>query len=404
MKNIIVGQSGGPTAVINASLAGVFAEADRRGAESIYGMRHGIQGFLEEKIIDMREYVKNSLDVEILKRTPSSFLGSCRYKLPKVEDNEQVYQNIFAILKKLEIDGFFYIGGNDSMDTIMKLSLYGEKIGSHIRFIGIPKTVDNDLAVIDHSPGFASAAKYIATTIKEAVLDAHVYPGSDLTIVEIMGRNTGWLTAAASLARGEDSLGVDAIYLPEATFDIDGFLETAAKISKDRPAVIAISEGIKLADGRYVQDLSGEERSTDSFGHKQLSGSANYLSTLAAHKLGKKCRSIVLSILQRSAAHIASAVDVSEAFALGRAGVDAAIGGENGKVMITTRISNNPYASKIEPIEINKIANIEKLVPKEWIKDVYVTQEYIDYALPLIQGEVSPYFVNGTPRHLTLKR
>ena len=408
-KNVIVGQSGGPTSVINASLAGVFAGARAANLGTIYGMRNGIKGFLERRNIDMGEYIKDEVDLELLKRTPSSFLGSCRYKLPAPEENEEVYAKVFQILDEMKVGYFFYIGGNDSMDTIMKLSKYGESKNSPIRFMGVPKTIDNDLAVTDHSPGFASAAKYIATTIKEMILDAQVYNNNAVTVVEVMGRNTGWLAGAAALARGENSVGPDLIYLPEVPFAIDGFLDKVAKISKQSAGhspVIIVSEGLSLADGRYVNELDAENTTVDAFGHKQLTGTASYLSQLIKQNLGVRTRAVEFAIIQRCAAHLQSLVDVTEAFAVGQTAVEAAVGGATNKVIIIKRLSSVPYAFGTDAMDIAKMANIEKMVPREWItpEGDNVTQEYLDYARPLIQGEVAPYIVGGLPRHLVLPK
>ena len=267
MKNVIVGQSGGPTAVINSSLLGVYKTAKDRGADTVYGMVHGIKGLLDRDIADLSERFKTDLDMDLLKRTPSSFLGSCRYKLPDIEGNEAVYEKIFAVLNELDICAFFYIGGNDSMDTIMRLTDYGERINSPVRFVGIPKTIDNDLALTDHTPGFGSAAKYIASTVKEIIRDGLVYDYPVVSVIEIMGRNAGWLTAASALAKGEDCEGVDDIYLPERAFDIDKFLaHTGGLLKENRSLVIAVSEGIKTADGRYVCELSEHVDYTDEIG------------------------------------------------------------------------------------------------------------------------------------------
>jgi 6-phosphofructokinase 1 len=408
-KNVIVGQSGGPTSVINSSLAGVYAGAKAANMGKIYGMRNGIKGFLERRNIDLGQYIKDEVDLELLKRTPSSFLGSCRYKLPKLEENEEVYAQIFEILNEMGVGYFFYIGGNDSMDTIMKLSKYGESINSPIRFMGVPKTIDNDLAVTDHSPGFGSAAKYIATTIKELILDAQVYNNNAVTVVEVMGRNTGWLAAAAALARSDNSMGPDLIYLPELHFDIDKFLDKVAEVSRQSAGhspTIVVSEGLSLADGRYVNEIAAEKNTVDAFGHKQLSGTASYLSQEIHKNLGVRTRAIEFATIQRSAAHLQSLVDVTEAFAVGQAAVKAAIDGATNRVIIIKRLSSEPYAFATDALEIEKMANIEKLVPREWItpEGSYVTREYLDYARPLIQGEVMPYIVGGLPRHLVLPK
>ena len=251
--NVIVGQSGGPTAVINSSLAGVYKTAKDRGARKVYGMLHGIQGLLEEKYVDLSEHIKSDLDIDLLKRTPSAYLGSCRYKLPEIKGNTDFYDRIFEILDKLEIEYFFYIGGNDSMDTIKKLSDYAILNGSTIKFMGVPKTIDNDLAVTDHTPGYGSAAKYIASITKEVIRDGLVYGTKSVTILEIMGRNAGWLTGAAALAKGEDCEGPDMIFLPEIPFDVDEFMKKVEQLQKEKSSVVvAVSEGVKVADGRYA--------------------------------------------------------------------------------------------------------------------------------------------------------
>ena len=287
--NVIVGQSGGPTAAINSSLAGVYRTAKDRGANKVYGMLHGIQGLLEEKYIDLSEHITNELDAELLKRTPAAYLGSCRYKLPEIHENMALYDKIFEILYKLDIEAFIYIGGNDSMDTIKKLSDYAIIKGHPQKFIGCPKTIDNDLALTDHTPGFGSAAKYIGTSVKEIIRDSFCleYSKGLVTIVEIMGRNAGWLTGAAALAQGEDCQGPDMIYLPELTFDLDDFMARIHKLLETKTSVVvAVSEGIKLADGRYVCELGQSADFVDAFGHKQLTGTASYLANYVAAEVG----------------------------------------------------------------------------------------------------------------------
>lgn len=405
MKNVIVGQSGGPTAVINSSLLGVFKTAKDRGADKVYGMVHGIKGLLDNEIVDLSLHIKNDLDMDLLKRTPSSFLGSCRYKLPSIEGHEDVYKKIFDILKEYEIFAFFYIGGNDSMDTIMRLTDYGKKINSPIRFIGVPKTIDNDLAITDHTPGFGSAAKYIAATTKEIIRDGLVYDYPVVSVIEIMGRNAGWLTAAAALSKGEDCEGVDQIYLPERVFDIDKFLTSTGELLKEgRSVVIAVSEGVKVADGRYVCELSDHVDYVDAFGHKQLAGTARYLAGRIAEKYGVKTRAIELSSLQRCAAHIQARIDVTEAFNCGGAGVKAAFEGKSGIVITLKRVSEDPYMCITEVADVHDIANIEKKVPLEWITDdgTYIKSALVHYILPLIQAEIPPLWVNGLPRHVKL--
>lgn len=401
--NVIVGQSGGPTSVINSSLAGVFKCAKDGGSEKIYGMINGIQGLLENRYVDLKEKIKDGLDIELLKRTPSSFLGSCRFKLPDVSENEQIYKDIFAILDKLEVKYFFYIGGNDSMDTTKKLSEYAKAINSDIRFMGVPKTIDNDLAVTDHTPGYGSAAKYIGSTLKEIIRDGLVYNYPSVTVVEIMGRNAGWLTAAASLAKGDDCEGVNMICLPEVEFDFDKFL-AKVESNKNISQVIAISEGIKTKDGKYVCEAAKSKVGVDSFGHKSLSGTSQYLAELVKEKIGCKTRSIEFSTLQRCASHIASRTDVEEAFIAGSKAVEAAFAGETGKVIIFERISTAPYQMITHVCDVDKIANVEKTVPLEWIcnNGTYVTSEATDYIRPLIQGEMTQIMVNGLPKHIIL--
>lgn len=408
-RNIIVGQSGGPTAVINSSLAGVYKTAKERGFHKVYGMLHGIEGLLEEMYVDLSTQIHSDMDIELLKRTPSAFLGSCRYKLPDIHENPGFYEKIFGILDKLQIEVFIYIGGNDSMDTIKKLSDYAIVKGHDQKFLGVPKTIDNDLALTDHTPGFGSAAKYIATSTKEVIRDAMglSYKRKTITIIECMGRNAGWLTGATALAKTEDCCGPDLIYLPEITFDIDKFLKKCKDLIVKKPSsVIAVSEGIKVPDGRYVCQLSGGSDYVDAFGHKQLAGTADYLAGFLAAELGCKTRSVELSTLQRSASHVASRVDINEAFMVGGAAVKAADEGDTGKMVVIDRVSDDPYMSAAGIYDVHKIANNEKVVPRNWVnKDgSYVTQEFVNYVEPLIQGDYQPFMVNGLPQHLVLKR
>ena len=403
--NVIVGQSGGPTAAINSSLAGVYRTAKDRGAKKVYGMLHGIQGLLKERYIDLSEHITNELDVELLKRTPAAYLGSCRYKLPEIHENRDVYEKIFEILNKLEIEAFIYIGGNDSMDTIKKLSDYAIVTGQPTRFVGCPKTIDNDLALTDHTPGYGSAAQYIGTSVKEIIRDGFCleYEKGVVTIVEIMGRNAGWLTGAAALAKGEDCPGPDLIYLPELAFDLEKFSTKIKKLmEKKMSVVVAVSEGIKLEDGRYVCELGTGVDFVDAFGHKQLTGTASYLANFVAGEVGCKTRAIELSTLQRAASHLASRVDILEAYQVGGAAVKAADEGDSGKMVVIERFSDDPYQSGTEVKDVHKIANGEKLVPRNWVNQegIYVTEEFITYVKPLIQGDVSPVMVDGIPRHL----
>ena len=404
--NVIVGQSGGPTAVINSSLAGVYKTAKDRGARKVYGMLHGIQGLLEEKYVDLSEHIKSDLDIDLLKRTPSAYLGSCRYKLPEIKGNTDFYDHIFEILDKLEIEYFFKIGGNDSMDTIKKLSDYAILNGSTIKFMGVPKTIDNDLAVTDHTPGYGSAAKYIASITKEVIRDGLVYGTKSVTILEIMGRNAGWLTGAAALAKGEDCEGPDMIFLPEIPFDVDEFMKKIEQLQKEKSSVVvAVSEGVKVADGRYVCELTDNIDYVDAFGHRQLTGTARYLAERISREVGCKTRAIEFNSLQRCASHIVGRVDITEAFQVGGAAVKAAFEGETAKMIILKRISDDPYLCVTDLYDVHKIANVEKKVPREWINEAgdYVTPEFVNYVRPLIQAELTPMMVDGLPRHLRLE-
>ncbi len=408
-RNIIVGQSGGPTAVINSSLAGVYKTAKERGFNKVYGMLYGVQGFLDEQYVDLSTQIHSDIDIELLKRTPSAFLGSCRYKLPEIHEKPETYEKLFSIMDKLQIEAFIYIGGNDSMDTIKKLSDYAILKGHSQKFLGVPKTIDNDLALTDHTPGFGSAAKYIAASTKEIIRDALglTYNKESITVIEVMGRNAGWLTGATALARTPDCDGPDAIYLPETVFDIDKFLKTTRDLLKKKNSVvIAVSEGIKLADGRYVCELSGGGEYVDAFGHKQLQGTAAYLASFLGAEIGCKTRSVEFSTLQRSASHMASRVDVDEAFMVGGAAVKAADEGDTGKMVVIDRVSDDPYQSAAGIYDVHRIANHEKLVPRSWMNrdGNYVTQEFIDYIEPLIHGDYQPFMVNGLPQHLVLKK
>ena len=404
-RNVIVGQSGGPTAAINSSLAGVYRTAKDRGANKVYGMLHGVQGLLQERYLDLSEYITTELDAELLKRTPAAFLGSCRYKLPEIHEDRAVYEKIFGILDKLDIEAFIYIGGNDSMDTIKKLSDYAIITGHPTRFIGCPKTIDNDLALTDHTPGYGSAAKYIGTSVKEIIRDSFCleYSKGLVSIVEIMGRNAGWLTGAAALSKGEDCEGPDLIYLPELPFDLQSFSAKVKELLSQKPSVVvAVSEGIRTEDGTYVCELGNSVDFVDAFGHKQLSGTASYLANFIAGEIGCKTRAIELSTLQRSASHAASRVDILEAYQVGGAAVKAADEGDSGKMVVLQRLSDDPYQCGTEVKDVHKIANDEKLVPREWVnaEGTGVTDEFVAYVRPLIQGDVSPVMVDGIPRHL----
>lgn len=402
--NFLVGQSGGPTAVINSSLAGVYETARECGAGRIWGMQYGIEGLLADHIVDLDEVLSGNMSIELLKRTPSSFLGSCRYKLPAPETDESVYQKLFALFAAHSIDAVLYIGGNDSMDTIAKLSAYGTAVGSPVRFLGVPKTIDNDLVLTDHTPGFGSAAKYIATVMKEVICDSTVYDLHSVTVAEIMGRHAGWLAGAASLAKGEDCDGPDLILLPEVPFEQNLFLQRVDQLQKEKHnVVIAASEGVKLKDGTYLCDLAGGGAPVDAFGHKAaLSGTSRYLSDLIRRELGCKTRAIELSTLQRCASHLASRTDVSEAYRVGGAAVLAALQGQTGRMSALKRLADHPYLCGAETVDVLQVANREKGVPLEWIEPggMQVGPAFEAYARPLIQGEMPPIYVNGVPRHM----
>lgn len=408
MKNIIVGQSGGPTSVINASIAGVYKKAKELGYDHVYGMVNGIEGFLDENIIDLDEYLSNDDNFELLKRTPSAFLGSCRYKLPTYEKDSKVYEKIFNILEKYNIDSLLYTGGNDSMDTVKMLSDYAKENNKKQTFFGIPKTIDNDLPITDHCPGYGSCAKYIATSIKEVIRDNESFNKSRLTvcIVEIMGRHAGWLTAAAALSKDDDCSGVDAIYLPETKFDLDEFLTLINRLKeKKNSIVIAVSEGIQTKDGKFVCELNSDDRSVDAFGHKQLSGCAATLADIVARKTGLKTRAIELSTLQRAAAHIASLTDINEAQSVGERAVNEVYNGNTGMMVTLNRTSSNPYKCETGVFDIHDIANVEKKIPLDWIDEEnhQMKNDFIEYARPLIIGELMPIFKNGLPTHLVRK-
>ena len=405
--NVLVGQSGGPTAVINSSLAGVFKHAKERGFNKVYGMRYGIQGFMDEQYIDLSDYVKNELDLELLKRTPSAFLGTCRYKLPEIHEDQEVYKRIFELLDKLDIEVFIYIGGNDSMDTIRKLYDYSLLTGARQKFVGCPKTIDNDLAITDHTPGFGSAAKYIATSTKEIICDAlgFSYQKKNVIIEEIMGRNAGWLTGAAALSTGEDCDGPDLIYLPEVPFDVKKFVKSVKELLEKKDVVVAVvSEGIRTKEGKYICEFTSGSETKDAFGHIQMTGTAAYLAEVIHQEVGCKTRAVELSTLQRAAAHLASKIDVDEAFNVGGATVKAADEGSSGMMAVIERISDDPYMSTTGVYDVHRIANGEKVVPREWINKEgnYVTEEFLDYVRPLIQGHYEPMMVEGLPRHLTM--
>ena len=398
--NAVIGQSGGPTCAINATLAGVFLGLrDNENVKNIYGMKNGIEGFLKEDLVDLRTVLKDEDSVFALECTPSAALGSCRKKLP-ADMNDALYAEIFALFEKHDIRYFFYIGGNDSMDTVLKLSEYGKKIGSPVRIVGIPKTIDNDLCETDHTPGFGSAAKYIASSLLEIAHDTFTYAVKSVTIVEIMGRDAGWLTAASALARNGYNTAPHLIYLPEVPFDKEDFLLDVKRMLFERNNVIvAVSEGIRDASGNYI---SASESSVDTFGHSQLSGAGKTLEFLVKEKLGVKVRSVEVNVLQRCAAHLASKTDLDEAFTLGQKAVALSEEGVTASMVTMRRISDAPYEIAYEHAEIRHIANEAKSIPREWINDAGndVTQPLIDYLSPLILGEVPVKYENGIPVYM----
>ena len=400
-KNAVVGQSGGPTAVINASLYGTVYEALNREDEigTVYGMINGIEGFLNDQVMDMAP-LEESKELELIRTTPGSYLGSCRYKLPE-DLNDPVYPQLFARFEAYNIGYFFYIGGNDSMDTVSKLSRYAEKISSDIRVIGIPKTIDNDLVETDHTPGFGSAAKYVASTVREIAIDASVYDNKkSVTIVEIMGRHAGWLTAASALARKFEHDNPVLIYLPETDFDQDAFIEKVRTSLETTPnLVVCISEGIHDNTGTFICEYSNDV-GTDTFGHKMLTGSGKYLENLVKERLGAKVRSVELNVCQRCSSSMLSKTDQKEAIASGAYGVKAALNGASGKMVAFERLDGDDYQIDYVLKDVNVICNQEKCVPATWITadGSDVTEDFIRYARPLIQGEVTVPTEDGVPK------
>lgn len=401
----ILGQSGGPTSVINASAAGVFIEALKNDCiTNVYGAKHGIKGILEENFYDISK--EDLSELELLKTTPSSSIGSVRYKLKNAKDDPTDYNRLLEVFKKYNIRFFFYNGGNDSMDTCNKVSKFMKESGWDIKCIGIPKTIDNDLAGTDHCPGYGSAAKYVATTFMELRQDAIVYDTPMMAVVEVMGRNAGWLTAAASLASYKGQ-GPDLIYLPEVEFDFDKFLKDVENVyAKNNKVIIAVSEGIKTKEGKYVPELfSNLEK--DSFGHAQLGGTAQVLAQKLKEHFGIKVRAIEFSLLQRCAQHLASATDVNEAFNAGVEAVKAATSGITDKMVAFKReIINGKYSCKYELVDLDICANAEQTVPLDWINEnkTGLNEKYINYALPLIQGDMKAPLEDGLPRFAKLKK
>lgn len=403
----LIGQSGGPTSVINASTYGAIKAAlENENITAVYGAAHGIKGVLNEDLLDMNQ--EDPAELALLPYTPSSFLGSVRYKIADPEQDDTDYKRILEVFQKYNIRYFFYNGGNDSMDTCNKISKYMQSVGYDCHIAGIPKTIDNDLAITDHCPGYGSAAKYIATTIMEVHLDATVYDKGQITIIEIMGRNAGWLAAAASLATIK-GLGPDLVYLPEVTFSMDNFLNQVETIYKEKNNVIvAVSEGIKDANGTYISEYSSSDlaSNTDAFGHKQMGGLAATLADIVKTRTGAKVRGIELSLLQRCGSHIASATDIAEAQLAGAETVTRAVNGETDFMLGFKRISDSPYQIELISIPLSEVANFEKKVPLSWIKPdgLGMTEEFYAYALPLINGETAQLKEDGLPRFAHIKK
>ncbi|MCI5801792.1 MAG: 6-phosphofructokinase [Oscillospiraceae bacterium] len=407
MKNMLIAQSGGPTAAINASLSGAVQEAIRsREIDRVYGALNGIQGILKRTIIDLKSQFSRQEDFFALECTPAMALGSCRFRLPDPESAEgrALFENILETFRLYDIGYFFYIGGNDSMDTVYKLSLFFQEVGEDIRVMGIPKTIDNDLPLTDHTPGFGSAAKFISTAMLEIIRDCNVYDTHSVTIVEIMGRHAGWLTAAAALPRTVGARAPQLIYLPEVPFDPEQFLKDVAEVQKiTQNCIVAVSEGVRLANGSFVAE-DFQSGLVDAFGHRYLSGVGKYLENLVRDRIGCKVRSIELNVLQRCSSHLMSATDLNEARRIGSHAVRHALAGDTGRVMVMERVSNRPYLINIGLGDVSRIANREQLVPREWINKAGndVTGEMFEYLLPLIEGEVAYPTLNGMPQHFLL--
>ena len=399
--NIAVAQSGGPTAAINASLCGVFAGAqDFDCIDRVYGSINGIEGIINNNLINLKQVITTEHDKDLLMKTPSTVLGSCRYKLADADNNELDYIKIVDTLRKNNIRAFFYIGGNDSMDTVMKLDDYFKKHDVDIKVVGVPKTIDNDLPETDHTPGFGSAAKYVATSLQEIIRDSRVYSIPSVTIVEIMGRDAGWLTASSCVLRANGEPAPHMIYLPEREFSIEKFLDDIRLAQqKYKAVVVAVSEGIDCSGGKTGV--------VDAFGHSYLSGVGKYLENITRERIGCKVRSIELNVMQRCGSHIASLTDLEEAERIGAEAVKSAVEyGLSGVMMTFKRISNNPYRVDIVPCDVRECANKAKYFPKEWINDEgnNVTIDALNYFLPLIKGEPVIEFKNGIPVHFRLNQ
>ncbi len=407
--NAVVGQSGGPTAAINATLAGVIAGAlMSENIDKIYGMRNGIEGFMQKNVIELNDIFSDAAKLDLLSQTPAAALGSCRKKLPEPDngtnDSDEFYNKLFAVIGALDIKYFFYIGGNDSMDTVAKMTKYANAHGIEIRIVGVPKTIDNDLALTDHTPGFGSAAKYIATTVNEIIRDCSVYTVKAVTIVEIMGRDAGWLTASSAIGRVVNGVAPDYVYLPEKAFDMQAFFFDIESAFERHPnVVIAVSEGLQFADGRYVGEGT-QSSSVDVFGHKYLAGTGKALEIAIKEKFGCKVRSVELNLPQRCAGHILSKTDIKESIAIGCEAVKAAESGVSGEVMVFVRRDCAEYICDIEHRSVMNIANATRYVPNEFITvgNNNVTDECCKYLLPLIEGELDIDYEHGLPKHIIL--
>ncbi len=402
MKNIVIGQSGGPTAVINSSLAGAMEYAfSREEIGTVYGMVNGIKGLLENNLLNLNEMFEGKDElIERLRLSPAMFLGSCRYKLS--ENNFDDYEKIVEILNENNIGYFIYIGGNDSMDTVLKMSRYAEKNDIDIKFVGIPKTIDNDLVGIDHSPGFGSAAKFVSASVKDISYDTSIYAIKSVHIVEVMGRDAGWLAAASALARDEEMVAPHLIYMPEVAFSTDRFVtDVEEKLKKYNSVIVVVSEGIRDENGKYI---SAKSNKVDKFGHVMLCGTGEYLKGLVEENFGCKVRCLELGVLQRSAGHYASVTDIREAYNLGVYAVAAAIKGESGKFSTLKRISSKPYIVEYGTENVSVVANQEKKVPRSWInKDGNdVTGEMLDYLRPLVKGSPQIPEKNGLPNYIQI--
>ncbi len=406
MINIAIAQSGGPTAAINSSLAGVvFGAINSDAVDKVYGSLNGIEGVLSDNFIELNDILVTDEDFELLKKTPSTILGSCRHKLKDYDKDSAAYEKITEIFKKHDISAFFYIGGNDSMDTVMKLDAYFKKNSIDIKVLGVPKTIDNDLDVTDHTPGFGSAAKYVAVTMQEIIRDSRVYAIPSVTIVEIMGRTAGWLTASSCILKNGGEVAPHLIYLPESKFSTEKFLSDIREVQKKYKAVIvAVSEGIELDEDDKYSKFGFSSSLTDAFGHKYLSGVGKYLEHIVSDQIGCKVRSIELNVMQRCSSHLASLTDINESFEIGASAIKACLEGVSGEMMIFKRVSDEPYKLEISSCDINIIANQEKTFPIEWItpEGNNIKEEALKYFQPLILGEVDTVYENGLTKYFEL--